>query len=49
MRGPATALQIQSQMLIANHWTESLLTDEGVGVRTEGAEVVSNSQEGLQD
>ena len=30
MIGPATDLQIQRQMLIANHWTENLLRDRGV-------------------
>jgi hypothetical protein len=42
LRGPARALQIQRQMLTANHWTERGVPNRGVRERTEGVEEVCN-------
>jgi hypothetical protein len=43
LRVPARTLQIQRQMLAANHWTELGVPNRGVRERTEGAEGVCNS------
>jgi hypothetical protein len=42
LKGPAIALQIQRQMLTANHWTEHRVPNRGVREWTEGVEDVCN-------
>jgi hypothetical protein len=42
LRGPSRALQIQRQMLAANHWTEHGVPNRGVREGAEGVEGVCN-------
>ena len=42
LRSPVRVLQIQRQMLTANHWTEHEVRNRGVRERTEGVEGLCN-------